>query len=64
MHYDGFPTLMVKILLLDAFQQVHVQLVEDRIFPGDNEVAIAFRNFYISDYNMTAVVVSFSFLNA
>lgn len=59
-HYGGFPTLMVKILLPDAFRQV--QLVEDRIFPGDDEVAIAFRNSYISDCNMTAFAVSFSFL--
>ena len=57
-HYGGFPTLMVKILMPDAFQRV--QLVEDRIFPGDDEVVIAFRNSYISDCNMTAVAVSYS----
>ena len=59
-HYGGFFILMVKILLSDAFWKV--QLVEDRIFPGDDEVAIAFRNSYISDCNMTAVTVSFYFL--
>lgn len=52
-HYGVFPTLMVKILMPDVFQRV--QLVEDRIFPGDDEVVIAFRNSYISDCNMTAV---------
>jgi hypothetical protein len=61
-HYGVFPTLMVKILMPDVFQRV--QLVEDRIFPGDDEVVIAFRNSYISDCNMTAVAVSLSFLNA
>ena len=59
-HYGGFPTLMVKILMPDAFQRV--QLVEDRIFPGDDEVVIAFRNSYISDCNMTAVAVSYSLM--
>jgi hypothetical protein len=61
-HYGVFPTLMVKILMLDVIQRV--QLVEDRIFPGDDGVVIAFRNSYISDCNMTAVAVSFSFLSA
>ena len=59
-HYGRFPTLMVKILMPDAFQRV--QLVEDRIFPGDDEVVIAFRNSYISDCNMTAVAVSYSLM--
>ena len=61
-HYGIFPALMVKILLPDVFQRV--QLVEDRIFPGDDEVAIAFRHSYISDCNMTAVAVSFPLLSA
>lgn len=59
-NYGGFPTLMVKILMPDVFQRV--QLVEDRIFPGDDEVVIAFRNSYISDCNMTAVAVSYSLM--
>ncbi|OCL07308.1 hypothetical protein AOQ84DRAFT_377815 [Glonium stellatum] len=53
MHYGGFTTLMVKMLLPDAFRQV--QLIEERIFPGGDEVAITFRSSYISDCNMTAV---------
>ncbi|KAF2497133.1 hypothetical protein BU16DRAFT_607991 [Lophium mytilinum] len=51
--YGRVVTLLVKVLLPGAFQQV--QLIEERILSGDDDVAITFRASYVADCNMSAV---------